>query len=322
MKACSLWPDIYRTMLRIRRTEERIATRYTEWKMRCPVHLSIGQEAAAAGVCHALKKSDVVFSSHRSHAHYIAKGGSLGAMIAELYGKENGCCQGFGGSMHLIDKAVGFMGSTSIVANSIPLSVGYGLSMRVKGESGVSVIFFGDGAVEEGAFYESVNFAIVKRLPVLFVCENNLYSVYSSLASRQPKNRRIHEMAAAMGIYTDHADGNEVETVNDVTAKALAHIRDQQGPAFLEFSTYRWREHCGPNYDDDLGYRDPQEVESWLLRDPVACYRKRVIDNSEDAVSIIDMIEKEVDKEVSLAFEFAEKSPFPPQSIVNGRVYA
>ena len=194
-------------MLRIRMTEEAIAERYTENKMRCPTHLSIGQEAISVGVCSNLTKNDFVLSTHRAHAHYLAKGGDLKRMIAELYGKKTGCSKGMGGSMHLIDKSVGFMGSTAIVGNTIPVAVGLGLSLKLKKEDGLSCVFFGDGAIEEGAFYESINYAVVHKLPVLFICENNLYSVYSGLTVRQPQGRKIYEMVDAMGIQTDHGYG-------------------------------------------------------------------------------------------------------------------
>src|SRR3990167_9983262 len=191
--------NLFYQMLRIRMIEESIAENYTKQKMRTPVHLSIGQEAAAVASGAVLRKTDYAVSSHRAHAHYFAKGGSLNAMIAELHGKVTGCCRGRGGSMHLIDQSVGFMGSTAIVGNTIPIGVGLGLSVQLNQEDKIACIFLGDGAVEEGVFYESLNFAVLKNLPVLFVCENNFYSVYTPLDKRQPAGRKIADFVHAIG---------------------------------------------------------------------------------------------------------------------------
>ena len=201
-------PDLQQAMFRIRLVEEAIASKYSEEKMRCPVHLSIGQEAIAVGVCANLTNEDLVLSTHRAHAHFLAKGGNLRSMIAEIYGKVTGCSKGMGGSMHLIDKPSGFMGSTAIVGNTIPVAAGLALAFKIQKSSSISCAFFGDGAVEEGAFYESVNFAALHKLPILFICENNLYSVYSGLGVRQPNGRKIHEMVSGMGIEADHGNGN------------------------------------------------------------------------------------------------------------------
>ena len=261
--------DFLSSMMRIRLVEESIAERYSEGKMRCPTHLSIGQEAIATGVCANLSLEDLALSGHRAHAHYLAKGGCLKKMIAEIYGKATGCSKGLGGSMHLIDKSVGFMGSTAIVGNTIPVAVGLGLSLKLKNSNYVSCVFFGDGAVEEGVFYESVNFAVLHKLPVLFICENNLYSVYSDLEVRQPQGRVIHEMVEGMGIEADFGDGNKVHEVFEKVSKAKSNILLGKGPQFLEFETYRWREHCGPNYDNDIGYRTEEEFLEWRKRDPI-----------------------------------------------------
>ncbi|NBW52030.1 MAG: thiamine pyrophosphate-dependent dehydrogenase E1 component subunit alpha, partial [Betaproteobacteria bacterium] len=192
-------PDIAKQLLhqmrRIRHVELEIARRYGEGKMRCPTHLSVGQEAVAAAVGLALRQTDLAVSGHRAHAHYLAKGGSLPAMLAEIYGRVDGCSRGKGGSMHLVDESVGFMGSTAIVAGTIPVGVGLAYGIKCKKSDQVSCVFHGDATVEAGVFFESVNFAVVKRLPVLFVCENNLYSVYSPLSVRQPQGRSIAQMA-------------------------------------------------------------------------------------------------------------------------------
>jgi len=298
-------------MLRIRLVEETIAERYLEWKMRCPIHLSIGQEAVAEGVCSVLRKDDFVLSTHRSHAHYLAKGGDLNKMIAEIYGKAAGCSSGRGGSMHLIDKSVGFMGSTSIVGGTIPLAVGLGLSIKLHKTDQISCVFFGDACAEEGVFFESINFAVLRKLPVLFVCENNLYSVYSPLRVRQPEGREIFEMVKGLGISSEHCDGNNIWEVFSLADKAAAGIRNGNGPYFLEFSTYRWREHCGPNFDNDLGYRTEEEYLSWKERDPIALLEAQLLAQGAMDQAGIEEMEGTIQTEVEEAFNYAEKSPFP-----------
>ena len=209
---------LYESMLRIRLVEESIAERYSEEKMRCPTHLSIGQEAISVGVCSNLSIEDKVLSTHRAHAHYLAKGGCLKSMLAEIYGKVTGCSKGMGGSMHLIDKSVGFMGSTAIVGNTIPVAVGLGLALKLKKEKLISCVFFGDAAVEEGVFFESINFAIIHNLPVLFICENNLYSVYSGLDVRQPKGRKIFDQPVKKNILPAKNTGRFIEPVKFLKA--------------------------------------------------------------------------------------------------------
>ncbi|MBI5448124.1 MAG: thiamine pyrophosphate-dependent dehydrogenase E1 component subunit alpha [Gammaproteobacteria bacterium] len=311
--------DLFYTMLRIRKVEEAIADRYKEQKMRTPVHLSIGQESVAAVVGRQLYHEDYCVSTHRAHAHYLAKGGSLQAMISEIYGKVTGCCRGRGGSMHLIDTAVGFMGSTAIVGNTIPIGVGLGLSLKLAGHGKVSCIFLGDGAVEEGVFYESLNIAVLKKLPVLFVCENNRYSVYSPFSKRQPAERKIYEIAKAMGATIYHGDGYDVLASHDVARCAIASIREGGGPCFLEFETYRWREHCGPNYDNDLGYRTENEFLSWKARDPLEVFRVYLVGKCRVSKQVIKKMEEDVDQEIEVAFELAETAPFPkPIEAVTG----
>jgi TPP-dependent pyruvate/acetoin dehydrogenase alpha subunit len=307
----SLEHELLFRMMRIRRVEEEIAARYHEEKMRCPTHLSIGQEAVAVAVGRALRLNDFAVSTHRSHAHYLGKGGSMKAMIAEIYGKVTGCSRGRGGSMHLIDLSVGFHGSTAIVANSIPVGVGLALSAKLSGTDQLSCIFLGDAGIEEGAFYEAANFAVVRKLPVLFVCENNLYSVYSPLKVRQPLERKIHELAAAIGFAVGHGDGNDVEEVYRITTMAVDATRRGGGPQFLEFFTYRWREHCGPNYDNDIGYRTEEEFLEWKARDPITRFEQRLRGSGKIDAGIIKWMGENIATEVSEAFEFAEKSPFP-----------
>ena len=296
---------LFESMLRIRLVEESIANKYSEQKMRCPTHLSIGQEAIAVGVCANLTSQDQVLSTHRAHAHYLAKGGCLNSMMAEIYGKASGCSKGMGGSMHLIDTSVGFMGSTAIVGNTIPVAIGLALEKKLTRKKSIACVFFGDGATEEGAFYESVNFAIIHSLPILFICENNLYSVYSGLEVRQPVDRKIYNMVRAMGISAQHGNGNDVEEVARKVKHAKTMILKSEGPQFLEFDTYRWREHCGPNFDNNIGYREESEFLKWKKKDPLKNFYS---ENSQEYIDRkIDTISQEIDD----AHQFADDSKFP-----------
>ena len=302
---------LLREMKRIRAYEEAIAARYAEGKMRCPTHLSIGQEAVPAALSQILRRDDLAVSTHRGHAHYLGKGGSGRRMVAELYGKATGCSGGRGGSMHLVDLAVGFKGSAAIVGNTIPVGVGIGLAISLAGDDRVSVVFLGEAAVEEGVFYESVNFAALRQLPVLFVCENNLYSVYSPLHVRQPVGRAIHQMVAGMGVRSLACDGNAVEQCHGLLADEVMRIRGGGGPVFVECATYRWREHCGPNFDNDLGYRTESEFRAWRDRDPVALYEEQLVaDGLVDTRSLAEMRDG-IECEVADAFAYAEDSSFP-----------
>lgn len=305
---------LLRDMLLIRKVEEGIAERYPEGKMRCPTHLSIGQEAAAVAVGAALEQDDLAISTHRAHAHYLAKGGRVPPMLAEIYGKVTGCCRGRGGSMHLTDKSVGFVGSTAIVGNSLPIGTGLALSLQLKKSSQIAAIFFGDGCTEEGAFYESANFAVVRNLPALFVCENNFYSVYSPLSVRQPVGREIYKMVNGLGMPSAVVDGNDIEAAFAAANSAIAHVRSGKGPFFLELTTYRWREHCGPNFDNDIGYRTEAEFLEWKSRDPIAVYLDKLLMRGDIDKNELAALNAQLDSQVLDAFEYAESSPFPNQS--------
>jgi len=313
---------IYTMMKLIRMSEEAIAENYASGQMRCPTHLSIGQECVPSVLSEILLPNDLAVSTHRAHAHYLAKGGSLDAMVAEIYGKETGCSGGRGGSMHLIDESVGFMGSTAIVGNTIPIGVGLGLAKKVKSESGISVVFLGDGAIEEGVFYESANFAAVRGLPVLFVCENNLYSVYSSLADRQPEGRKIHELAASIGLWTSHGDGNCVDEAYDVCQAAYQYVASGNGPAFVELDTYRWREHCGPHYDNDIGYRSESEFQQWKAKDPIISYEKQLLKKAVLDDADLSTVANTLTSKIQQAFKNAQEAPFPDKHSRHQHVYA
>lgn len=308
-------------MLRIRRVEEALADRYAEQEMRCPMHLCIGQEAIAVGVCAALEPTDLVFSNHRAHGHYLAKGGGLKEMIAELYGKATGCCGGRGGSMHLIDVAAGFLGATPIVGGTVPLAVGSAWRASLLNRPQVTVLFFGDGCFEEGVVHESMNFAALHKLPVLFVCENNEFSVYTRLSERQP-DRPIYKIAAAHGLNAIAGNGNDVEEVLGLATEAVFKARSGEGPQFLELSTYRWREHCGPNFDDDLNYRSVEEIEKGLSACPLEAYRPKLGVAGQALADLVAEIETDVKAEIEQAFIFAIGSPNPQPIDAVRDVYA
>lgn len=303
--------NLLRTMMRIRAVEEGIADRYSQQKMRCPVHLSIGQEGPAAAIGAVLRQTDMAVSGHRAHAHYLAKGGCLTSMISEIYGKEAGCARGKGGSMHLIDESVGFMGSTAIVGGTVPVGVGLALSLQLSERSDIVCIFLGDAVMETGVFYEAANFALVRNLPVLFFCENNLYSVYSPLSVRQPAGRSLVDVAEGLGLNSVAGDGNDVRASYALAMSAVERLRQGGRPEFIELSTYRWREHCGPDYDNDIGYRSVEEFERWRARDPIESFRSKLLEEMVIDKDWLLNTENEIIQEVSEAFDLAEKSSFP-----------
>jgi len=311
-----------RELLRIRLVEQRIKELYAEQEMRCPTHFSIGQEAVAVGVCAHLTREDLITSAHRSHAHYLAKGGDLKAMLAELYGKATGCAAGKGGSMHLIDLSAGFLGAVPIVGSTIPIGVGAALSSVLQGEPPLTVIFFGDAATEAGVFHESLNFAAIHKLPVVMVCENNLYSVLSPLACRHPAGREIVRLAEGHGVLSLQGDGNDADAVHDVAGQALAHARSGAGPAFIEFKTYRWLEHCGPLDDQHLGYRPPGELDAWIARDPLKLYQARCRERAVVSETEIEAMVTAITTEIDEAVAFAKASPFPTRDQLTAHLYA
>jgi TPP-dependent pyruvate/acetoin dehydrogenase alpha subunit len=312
---------LFRDMLRIRRIEEEIAERYAEQEMRCPVHLSIGQEAIAVGICTALRPDDQIVSTHRCHAHYLAKNGDLGAMLAEIYGKETGCCGGRGGSMHLFDAAVGVLASLPIVGSSIAIATGAALAFQQEGSDRVAVGFMGDAAVEEGVFHESLNFAALMRLPILYVIENNLYACYTHLNQRQPA-RPLGDLALAHGLKPVYVDGNDVVAVQAAAEDCIARARNGQGPSVLVLDTYRWREHCGPNYDNDAGYRTEAEFQSWKVLCPVEGLRRTLTGEGILTASMEAEMVRDIDGEIEAAFVAAKDAPFPDAASAGEHLYA
>ena len=269
----SLYKNLFSSLLKLRMTENEIAKKYSEQEMRCPVHLSIGQEAAAVGVCSNLDLQDQVYSTHRCHSHYLAKGGDLRSMISELYGKRSGCCGGRGGSMHLMDPSVGMMLSLPIVASIIPIAVGAALSLKLKKKKNVISVFFGDAAVEEGVFHESANFASLNKLPIVFVCENNKYSCFTKINERQP-SEDITRLAKCHNISNLRMNGNNLINVYEKSKMIIQQIKKKPEPFFLQLDTYRHVEHCGPNSDDNLNYRGKSELNNWLKDDPLENFIK------------------------------------------------
>lgn len=314
--------ELLRRMLLIRMTEEEIAARYAEQRMRCPTHLSIGQEAVAAAAGLALRPDDKVVSTHRAHAHYLGKGGALDPMIAEIHGKRTGCSAGKGGSMHLVDLSVGFVGSTAIVGNTIPIGVGLALAEKFQETGRVVGIFMGDAAIEEGAFHEAANFAVLRSLPVVFICENNLYSVYSPLEVRQPAGRAIATFASGYGMPADQGDGNDVEVVYRMIQRAADHARSGAGPFFLEFATYRWREHCGPHFDNDIGYRTEDEFLEWQKREPIGRYASSLESRDWLTGAERDAMADSIGQAIGSAFAAAHEAPYPEPDEMYRDVYA
>ena len=311
--------SIFSTCSLIRHVETEISKRYKENEMRCPVHLSIGQEIVPSILSINLAKKDYVISTHRSHAHYIAKGGNLKKMIAEIYGKITGCSKGNGGSMHLIDKSKNFMGSTSIVGNSIPIGTGLALSSKIRKKKQIAVIYLGDGATEQGSFFESLNFSALKKIPALYICENNFFSVYSDLKSRQPVNRNLKSLVESLGLNSYAFNNlNNFSTYKKIE-NIIQQVRQKSLPAFIEFKTYRYHEHCGPEIDDQLNYRNSSEIKYWKKKDSYIFLKKFL--TKKIGQKNVKNIEKKIIKKINNAFDFAKKSRFPKKKELFKNIY-
>jgi acetoin:2,6-dichlorophenolindophenol oxidoreductase subunit alpha len=305
--------SLYRTMLRIRLAEESLVEPIIRGEIKTPVHLYSGEEAVAAGLCSGLRKSDYIFGNHRSHGHYLAKGGDMGKMIAEIYGKETGCSRGRGGSMHLIDPENGILGIVPIVAGTISLALGAALASKIRNDKRVVVSFFGDGATGEGVLYESLNFAALKKLPIIFACENNGYSTHLPIHEIRV-NENISESAIPFAVKSIRVDGNNVLDVLEASEKAILDCRNGEGPVFIEFLTYRLRGHVGP--DDNIqgahtDIRPKNEIEEWLKKDPVKKFKIILLDKNICSESEILKIHEEVNIEVDEATQFALSSNYP-----------
>lgn len=299
MNDLELYERMFLDCLRIRLAEEKVVELYPSDRIQSPVHLSIGQEAVAAAVCEPLAVDDPLFGSYRSHAFYLAKGGSMREMFAELYGKRTGCAGGKAGSMHLTAPEVGFMGSSAVVASTIPHAVGAALAAKRRGLRQVIVAVFGDGATEEGVYHESLNFAVLHALPVLFVCENNGLAVHSHIGARQAY--RITEHASTYGLPTHRCEeGWDPLAIHAAVTPLLEAVRDGSGPQLFECITYRYYEHVGIGDDHHVGYRPAVALREWQERDPLIRDR-----------ALREALEPRVRAEIEDAVDFAEKSPWP-----------
>lgn len=305
--------QLYRTMLLIRRCEESLVGPILNREVICPCHLCSGEEAIAVGIGASLTREDYVFGNHRSHGHFIAKGGGAAAMIAEIYGRETGCSRGRGGSMHLIDPDAGMLGSAPIVSGTVSLAVGAALASAIRKEDRVAVAFFGDGATGEGVLYESLNFAALMKLPVVFVCENNYYATHMPIRDCRVQNN-IYKIAEPFFIACEEVDGNDVLQVYEAGKKAVEKCRRGEGPVFLECLTYRFRGHVGP--DDNIqgshtDIRPKEEIEAWRLRDPIVLFEKYLVEKGDVDQTVLAAIKREVEQEVAAAHAFAKNSPLP-----------
>jgi pyruvate dehydrogenase E1 component alpha subunit len=295
--------------------EEKICEVYHTDVVKSPVHLSIGQEAVAVGVCEALLPTDFVSNTYRCHATHIAKGGDINKMMAELYGKVDGCAGGKAGSMHLIEIEKGILGASAVVATTIPISAGWALALKKDKKQQVIVTFFGDGSTEEGVFSETINFAKLHNLPIVFVCENNRLAIHNPLERRWAADN-ICERVATYGIPTYKINSGDVFEINEKASQAIEYARSGNGPAFMEIATYRYREHVGVAEDLHEDYRDMEEYKRWKANDQ--------IDRLAAEIGVLESsrIEKEVQESIDLAVKFAEESRFPDEREMFENVYA
>lgn len=314
--------QLFFDMLRMRRIEEVIESKYHEDQMKSPIHLVIGQEATAVGACAALEKTDQLYSGHRTHGAYLAKGGSLKAMLSELFCRLNGATGSRGGSMHLMDKSAGMAGSSAIVAGAIPLATGAALSAQIKNETWISTVFLGDAAVEEGACWESLNFAALKQLPIVYFCENNFFSVCTPITERQPANTAIYKKAEAFGLASVQIDGSNVLAVFQAMQEAVKRARDGGGPSFIEAVVYRWRGHGGAGDDSASGYRDPQEVKDWQQHCPLEGFGELLQQHSLLSSADREHMEQGISTEIEQAFLHAENSANPGAENLSTYVYS
>lgn len=306
---------IYRSLRQIRRAEEEIARIYPTDKIKSPVHLSIGQESVAVGVCDVLRPDDVVSPTYRGHAAYLAKGAPMRGLFAELYGKATGVAGGKGGSMHLIDMSHNVTGASAVVGTTIPIAAGFALTFKRLRNDRVAVAFFGDGATEEGVFTECLNFAALQKLPILFVCENNFYAIHTPI-TRRWATQQLCERVETYGIRTQCIEDGDVFKLREAAGNAVARLRRGEGPEFIECRIYRWLEHVGPNEDFDAGYRTRSEQEPWLRNDQVVRAGELLSSDRREA------IDKEIEKEIEDAIAFAESSPFPDSNALLTNVFA
>jgi TPP-dependent pyruvate/acetoin dehydrogenase alpha subunit len=311
--------EMLRQMLTIRRFEERASADYLAGKIYGVVHCYIGEEAVAVGVCTALDRGDRIISTHRGHGHCIAKGADLNRMMAELYGRQTGYCKGKGGSMHIADFGIGMLGANGIVAGGIAIVTGAGLAAQMEGKGGVAVSFFGDGASNAGPFHECLNIAATWKLPMLYVCENNMYAAQTSAAATHALSD-VAARAAGYGIPGIVVDGNDIFAVHQAANQAVDRARSGGGPTLIECKTYRWRAHTERKGQPDP--RDNAEVEAWLRKDPIALLERRLREQGELDDAELQTIERNVKAALEAAVAFAEASPFPLPEQATDDVFA
>ncbi len=309
--------ELLHAMLRIRRFEEKCVELYSATKIRGFLHLYIGEEAIAVGVMEALAPDDAVVATYREHGHALARGVPMANVMAEMYGKYEGCCRGRGGSMHLFDAATRFYGGNAIVAGGLPLAVGLALAAKLRGERAIAACFFGEGAVAEGEFHESMNLAALWQLPVLFICENNLYAMGTALA-RSESETHIARKAASYAIASIAVDGMDVVAVESAARAAVEALRRGAGPQFLELMTYRFRAHS--MFDPEL-YRDKREVEEWKKRGPIVTFVQRLRDAAWLTDADLAALEAQVEGEIASAVAFAEAGTLEAVADLEADVY-
>lgn len=310
---------LHKQMMRIRVFEEQLATLIEAREIKCPTHLCIGQEAIAAGVCDVLETRDTVWSAHRCHGHYLAKGGDPISLMSEIFLKSSGCSGGRGGSMHVIARDVGIFGTVPIVAGTVPLAVGNALASKIKHEGTVAVAFFGDGALEEGHVHESMNLAALYKLPVIFVCENNYYATHMHLSERR-QLYRLYLAGKVHGVPGTEHDGNDVLAVRNAAEKAVLRARNGDGPSLLEFQTYRWRGHVGAAWDFEIGNRR-RELDQWIEKDPLLRTENWLVAAGVDPQDLraIETVAREA---VDRAIQTARNSPYPDPGRILDFVYS
>lgn len=308
-------------MLTIRYTEQRIAKRVENKEVFTPCHLYIGQEACAVGVCFALKNTDYVFSTHRSHGHFLAKGGNINELFGEIYCRSTGCSGGHGGSMHLCNPSVGLLGSSSIVAGGLGIGLGPAFKSKVLREDNISVIFHGDCVPEEGIWHESLNFAAVMKLPVIYVCENNLYAASAPLKDRRLLDN-IPQVAKAHGLHTEIVDGNDVFAMNKAAKEAVERIHYGKGPQFIEARTYRWLGHVGHRDDIDVGLRNAEELAYWKQRCPIKNLENKLVSEEICTEAELQKLQKKVWDKVDIAERQAIAAPKPASETLLRNIYS
>jgi len=310
--------QIYRKMIEVRAFEEKVFDLYAQNLVPGTIHLYAGEEAVAVGVCSVLRKDDYITSTHRGHGHCIAKGADLKKTMAEILGKKAGYCKGKGGSMHIADFTIGMLGATAVVGAGLPIAAGAGVSAKLRKSGQVVVCFFGEGASNQGTFHESLNIASTWKLPVVFVCENNLYAM-GTRQSRVMNVENIADRGVGYGIQGIVVDGNDVLAVYEAAAEAVERARRNQGPTLIECKTYR---HKGHSRVDPAKYRPKEEVQEWLAKDPTKRFREHLLRNNLFTEEELQKIEKEVAAEIEEAVKFATESPFPDPEEALEDVYA